>query len=144
MDVAPAGKAAPRTGAAAPRAAAKRGSGGGTGTGARGARVKEAHYRRKLMETRESILKNLEGLRDELRGLQEPSHELEEWAQEEKERDILILQEQRQEEELSRIQIALQRIDQGTYGQCARCGRPIGDERLEEVPTAVFCMNCQP
>ncbi len=96
------------------------------------------------METRESILKNLEGLRDELRGLQEPSHELEEWAQEEKERDILILQEQRQEEELSRIQIALQRIDQGTYGQCARCGRPIGDERLEEVPTAVFCMNCQP
>jgi RNA polymerase-binding transcription factor DksA len=73
-----------------------------------------------------------------------PSHELEEWAQEEKERDILILQEQRQEEELSRIQIALARLEGGTYGQCARCGRRISKERLDEIPTAVFCRNCQP
>ncbi|MFN2431260.1 MAG: LytR C-terminal domain-containing protein [Gemmatimonadota bacterium] len=106
--------------------------------------TEERHYRGKLLATREAILKNLEELREELRGLQEPSHELEEWAQEEKERDILILQEQRQEEELSRVQVGLQRIEQGSYGQCARCGRRISKERLEEVPTAVFCRHCQP
>lgn len=104
----------------------------------------DEHYRQKLLASRADIIKNLEELRDELRGLQEPSHELEEWAQEEKERDILILQEQRQEGELARIQVALERLEEGTYGLCARCGRRISKERLEEVPTAVFCRNCQP
>jgi RNA polymerase-binding protein DksA len=79
-----------------------------------------------------------------LRGLQEPSHELEEWAQEEKDRDILIRLELREKEELARVQAALARLEEGTYGQCARCGRRISKERLEEVPTAVFCRNCQP
>jgi RNA polymerase-binding protein DksA len=102
------------------------------------------HYRAKLLAARAAILKNLEELREELRGLQEPSHELEEWAQEEKDRDILIRLELREKEELSRIQAALGRVEQGTYGQCARCGRRISKERLEEVPTAVFCRNCQP
>jgi RNA polymerase-binding protein DksA len=101
------------------------------------------HFRRKLLATRAAIVKNLEELREELRGLQEPSHELEEWAQEEKERDILILQELRQEEELTRIQAALARLEEGTYGQCARCGRRIRKERLEEIPTAIFCRTCQ-
>jgi DnaK suppressor protein len=104
----------------------------------------QKHYRGRLLQLRDAIVKNLEELREELRGLQEPSPELEEWAQEEKERDILILQEQRQEEELTRIQVALQRLEEGTYGHCARCGRKIAKERLEEVPTAVFCRYCQP
>jgi RNA polymerase-binding transcription factor DksA len=107
-------------------------------------RAEEERYRGKLLDARDAVRKNLEELREELRGLQVPSHELEEWAQEEKERDILILQEQRQEEELSRIQIALGRLDAGTYGQCARCGRRISKERLDEIPAAVFCRNCQP
>jgi RNA polymerase-binding protein DksA len=110
----------------------------------RWSKAEEERYRGKLLDAREAIRKNLEELREELRGLQVPSHELEEWAQEEKERDILILQEQRQEEELSRIQIALARLEGGTYGQCARCGRRISKERLDEIPTAVFCRNCQP
>jgi RNA polymerase-binding protein DksA len=108
------------------------------------ARADDEHYRAKLLHARASILKNLEELREELRGLQEPSHELEEWAQEEKDRDILIRLELREKEELQRVQAALQRLEEGTYGQCARCGRRISKARLEEVPTAVFCRNCQP
>jgi RNA polymerase-binding protein DksA len=107
-------------------------------------KAEEGHYRAKLLTARSSILKNLEELREELRGLQEPSHELEEWAQEEKDRDILIRLELREKEELARVQAALARLEEGTYGQCARCGRRISKERLEEVPTAVFCRNCQP
>ena len=40
------------------------------------------------------------------------------------------------------VQAAMGRIDRGVYGQCERCGRDIGAERLEAVPTARLCINC--
>jgi RNA polymerase-binding protein DksA len=42
---------------------------------------------------------------------------------------------------LSEIDAALGRIDDGTYGLCTRCGRPIGEERLEAVPYATLCID---
>jgi DnaK suppressor protein len=42
---------------------------------------------------------------------------------------------------LTEIDAALGRIDDGTYGLCARCGRPIGEERLEAVPYATLCID---
>jgi RNA polymerase-binding transcription factor DksA len=38
-----------------------------------------------------------------------------------------------------RVQDALDRLDKGTYGRCAVCGREIDDERLEARPEAVTC-----
>ena len=43
------------------------------------------------------------------------------------------------EGELRDVEIALGHLDDGTYGTCEACGQPIGDERLEAVPTARFC-----
>lgn len=42
---------------------------------------------------------------------------------------------------LAAIEAALTRIDDGTYGSCATCGRPIGAERLEAVPYATLCID---
>jgi RNA polymerase-binding protein DksA len=41
------------------------------------------------------------------------------------------------------IDAALARIDQGTYGVCARCGNPIPVERLDAVPYATLCVDCK-
>ena len=41
------------------------------------------------------------------------------------------------------IDEALQRIEDGTYGQCARCGKPIDEKRLEAMPTAKYDAECQ-
>ena len=38
---------------------------------------------------------------------------------------------------------ALQRIEKGTYGLCAQCGRDIPPERLEAVPAASLCIKCK-
>lgn len=38
---------------------------------------------------------------------------------------------------------ALQRIDEGSYGKCERCGQEIPIERLEARPTATLCVSCQ-
>jgi RNA polymerase-binding protein DksA len=42
---------------------------------------------------------------------------------------------------LAEIEGALRRIDDGTYGTCVACGRPIGEERLEAVPYATLCID---
>jgi DnaK suppressor protein len=41
------------------------------------------------------------------------------------------------------IDAALQRIEDGTYGVCARCGKPIGEERLEAMPYVTKCIDCK-
>ena len=44
--------------------------------------------------------------------------------------------------ELKRIDAALERIEDGTYGTCLKCDEPISDARLEAVPDAALCKNC--
>jgi DnaK suppressor protein len=41
------------------------------------------------------------------------------------------------------IDQALLRIDEGTYGECARCGKPIDERRLDAMPTARYDAACQ-
>jgi RNA polymerase-binding transcription factor DksA len=47
------------------------------------------------------------------------------------------------EAELADVEHALQRIDNGSYGVCEACGKPIGDDRLEALPAARFCLQDQ-
>jgi DnaK suppressor protein len=42
---------------------------------------------------------------------------------------------------LADVDRALEKLDEGTYGVCDVCGRPIGDERLEAIPSAVRCVE---
>lgn len=37
---------------------------------------------------------------------------------------------------------AIERLGQGTYGSCERCGQPIGGERLAARPSARTCIGC--
>jgi DnaK suppressor protein len=41
------------------------------------------------------------------------------------------------------VQIALRKLDDGGFGECERCGDPIGEKRLEALPFARFCIDCQ-
>ena len=59
----------------------------------------------------------------------------------EREKDLSILE--RVEGELGDVEHALSRLDDGTYGLCEACGRPIGDARLEAMPAARFCVDDQ-
>lgn len=45
--------------------------------------------------------------------------------------------------ELEAVRAARQRLEAGTYGQCAACGEAIELRRLEAVPTAIRCIRCQ-
>jgi RNA polymerase-binding transcription factor len=46
-------------------------------------------------------------------------------------------------QQLALVEAALARLDDGTYGTCLRCGKPIAPERLEALPWAAHCIDCQ-
>ncbi len=44
---------------------------------------------------------------------------------------------------LNKVEQALRRISNGTFGYCRECGNEISIKRLEARPTAVFCIDCK-
>ena len=50
---------------------------------------------------------------------------------------------ERESQMVADIDQALLRIEEGSYGTCARCGKPIDERRLEAVPTARYDATCQ-
>ncbi|HEX8769605.1 MAG TPA: TraR/DksA C4-type zinc finger protein [Acidimicrobiales bacterium] len=59
----------------------------------------------------------------------------------EREKDISILEQV--EAELADVEYALRRLDDGTYGTCEACGKPIDEDRLEALPAARLCREDQ-
>jgi DnaK suppressor protein len=52
-------------------------------------------------------------------------------------------QEQRDRDEAQQVAAALQRLDEGRYGDCLDCGEPIAYPRLLVQPAALRCAHCQ-
>jgi len=44
-------------------------------------------------------------------------------------------------EQLEEVEHALRKMDEGTYGTCERCGRPIAEARLEAMPATRYCIE---
>jgi DnaK suppressor protein len=49
----------------------------------------------------------------------------------------------RTDHQLELVDEALARLDAGTFGTCIRCGQPIPADRLEALPWAPRCIDCQ-
>ncbi|HPW34153.1 MAG TPA: TraR/DksA family transcriptional regulator [Candidatus Paceibacterota bacterium] len=46
-------------------------------------------------------------------------------------------------EELSNVESALIKIENGTYGVCEECGKDIDESLLDAVPNSLFCQDCK-
>ena len=58
-------------------------------------------------------------------------------------KEIALRLGERNSKSVADIDQALLRMDEGSYGICARCGQPIDERRLEAVPTARYDAPCQ-
>ena len=59
------------------------------------------------------------------------------------EKEILFTRGTHEHGQLRRIQQALARVEDGTYGNCQRCEQVIGTKRLEALPWTPYCISCQ-
>jgi DnaK suppressor protein len=59
----------------------------------------------------------------------------------EQQRDLALRDRTTQQLEL--VDAAIARLDDGSFGACIRCGKPIAPARLEALPWAAHCIECQ-
>ena len=58
-------------------------------------------------------------------------------------KELLFRQSTTGHEQLSLVRQALERLKEGTYGECIHCGKTIGLKRLEALPWTPACIECQ-
>lgn len=108
-------------------------------------------FRERLVEERRRVQEALEFLRQESPGsLEDDTQELSmrddhigDLATATFDRELDEGLEEGAERRLEQVEHALARIDEGTYGICEACGRPIAEERLRAVPWATLCIDDQ-
>jgi DnaK suppressor protein len=109
-------------------------------------------FRTRLLEERQRTLKAIAYLHeeqrseteDELRELSGGSdNHLADIATHTYDRELDSTLEESEGQHLAHVDAALERIEDGTYGICENCGRPIGAERLEAVPWVTLCIDCK-
>ena len=101
------------------------------------------YFRRKLISWRDEILR---GSNETLRQLKEEESrvaDMTDWASFETERNFQLRARDRERKLLSKIDEALRRIEEGTYGFCEETQEPIGLRRLEARPIATLSIEAQ-
>ncbi|PLW67521.1 TraR/DksA family transcriptional regulator [Pseudohalioglobus lutimaris] len=73
---------------------------------------------------------------------QEHSGDSAEQAQERENDEVVDAIGNETRQSLHDIQVALDKIAEGTYGECEKCGEDIGEGRLQVLPEAALCVKC--
>ena len=147
----------PRTASAAPVASAV--SNDAASTNAPGAKTTSTKLTKKFLEgqlqalevERATYLRQAESLQAEADSLTEDREpgdvQFDEESGEgdtlavERERDLALSAQARAA--IEQIDLAIARIDAGSYGTCETCGKAIPEERLEALPHAALCVTCK-
>lgn len=105
--------------------------------------LQKEFFRQKLIEWREQLLKETEGTIDSLKEGGLAVADSVDRASAETDKALELRTRDRARKLISKINEALQRIEDGTYGYCEETGDPIGLERLIARPTATLSIEAQ-
>jgi DnaK suppressor protein len=113
--------------------------------------IDTSRFREVLLEERRRVVAAIENLHEDHAGsLSDEAGEeaafdnhLADTATETYDRELDYTLEENSEHVLADIDAALTRIEDGTYGVCTSCGKPIPEERLEARPWAPLCIDCK-
>jgi DnaK suppressor protein len=106
--------------------------------------------KQRLLDERERLSREIEELDSDLsKSLEDSSEEspydqhMAETAGVTLDREIDLTLEENARAALIQIDRALEKLENGTYGRCDKCGKPIGEGRLEVAPVATLCVECK-
>jgi DnaK suppressor protein len=93
-----------------------------------------------VLEAKEEISKYIKG---ETRQLVDTALDDGDWSVVDLSEDISLRQLSAHRETLQKIDEALRKVDEGSYGICEDCGEEISEKRLKILPFAIYCTDCQ-
>ena len=116
--------------------------------GGRMDRDRYAELKRILEERRREIMSEVQGKMRDVRteSANNPTHgvlDAVESSEADIQDDIEFALIQMKAETLNKINDALRRLEEGTYGNCFECGEEIAEKRLRALPFAVRCKDCE-
>ena len=101
------------------------------------------YFRRRLLDWKDEILRESRETLVALQTENENHSDLADRASSETDRAIELRARDRQRKLISKIDSAMARIDEGTYGYCEETGEPISLRRLEARPIATLSLEAQ-
>lgn len=97
-----------------------------------------------LVDMKTKLLAEIESeLKAERDGKKDGGSDIFYFASEERDREINFILSDRERVKFKQIDDALKRIMENSYGVCASCGLEIAEERLQAIPFARLCRDCQ-
>lgn len=98
-----------------------------------------------LLEMQKDILKTLDSEKEVLDSIlaDDTPKDSADLASDDTDRNILQTLSAAEEKRFLQIKTALNRLHSGNYGTCSNCGKLISEARLEAMPFAVLCLDCQ-
>lgn len=110
--------------------------------------VRKEALRKLLLGKREEIVKEVKReiskyIKGETRQLVDTALDDGDWSVVDLSEDISFKHMSTHRENLLKIDEALRKLAEGTYGICEECGEEISEERLKIVPFAIYCTDCQ-
>ena len=106
------------------------------------AKMKE-YFRQKLVSWKKDLLKVSSQSLNNLQNENEAKHDITDRASEEIDRSFELRTRDRERKLINKIDAALQRIEDGSYGYCDETGDPISIKRLEARPVATLSLEAQ-
>ena len=106
------------------------------------AKMKE-YFRRKLEDWKNELLKESSQTLNNLQSENEAKPDMTDRASDEIDRTFELRTRDRERKLINKIEAALRRIEDGTYGYCEETGEPIGLKRLEARPVATLSLEAQ-
>jgi DnaK suppressor protein len=109
---------------------------------------RRASLRKSLISKREQIVKEAKTeiskyIKGETRQLVDTALDDGDWSVVDLSEDVSLRRLSTHRENLQRIDEALRKFDEGSYGICEDCGEEISRERLKILPFAIYCTDCQ-
>ncbi|WP_038057830.1 RNA polymerase-binding protein DksA [Thermodesulfobacterium hydrogeniphilum] len=100
-------------------------------------------FKKLLLKKKEQILKEVIETKKELTEVSEPLPDVVDQASQESDLTFKLRLRDREQKLLKKIEKALKKIEDGTYGICEMCGGEIDEKRLIARPEATLCIECK-
>ena len=101
-------------------------------------------FKKRLLEDRQLLLDNIARENQELESSDVEEGDIVDIASASYDKNLLIgIMDRVEREQLEKIDSALLRIEEGTFGKCISCGCAVDDARLKVMPVSLKCISCK-
>ncbi|MBI5417103.1 TraR/DksA family transcriptional regulator [Candidatus Poribacteria bacterium] len=101
-------------------------------------------YKKQLLRLRQDLTKQTKkDLKDGMESTRDDLKDIDDFAQSENDIDIWAISNNQKHDILLKIENAIERVNNKTYGYCEFCNEKIGEARLKAIPYTELCINCK-